>query len=126
MSAPNPPTQGHGHGNTVMDAIQPEPVSTVVATNDHRSSLSSQSDNKSPPVAQYDLDPEKVGSIRREDGEPVSDDEDEEPTFWQKVHEKHIKPHWRLIKIFIWILVFMTMTASVSPSACHTYRTLTW
>lgn len=126
MSAPNPPTQGHGHGNTAMDAIQPEPVSTVVATNDRRSSLSSQSDNKSPPVNQYDVDPEKVGSIRREDGEPVSDDEDDEPTFWQNVHEKHVKPHWRLIKIFLWILVFMTMTASVLSPLNTATQILTW
>jgi hypothetical protein len=116
MSAPNPPTQAnvHGHGSTAMDAIHPEPVSNVVA-NDRRSSLSSSTDKKSPPVNQYDLDPEKVGSIRRDDGDDEVSDDDEEPTFWQNVHDKHVKPHWRLIKIFLWVLVFMTMTASVPP-----------
>jgi hypothetical protein len=116
MSAPNPPTQanGHSHGSTAMDAIHPEPVSTVVA-NDRRSSLSSSADKKSSPVNQYDLDPEKVGSIRRDDSDDQVSDDDEEPTFWQNVHNKHVKPHWRLIKIFLWVLVFMTMTASVPP-----------
>ena len=97
-----------------MDAIQPEPVSAVA--HDRRSSLSSShdkfDDKKSPPVDQYDLDPEKVGSIRRDADE---EDDDEEPTFWRKVHAKYIQPHWRIIKIFLWVAVFMTMTALVMP-----------
>ena len=111
------PSAANRSDNVAMDAIQPEPVATV-KSNDSRSSNSASSsiqkpgrEQKTPPVDQYNVDPEKIGSVRQDGVSIAEENDDEEPTFWRKVHTKYIKPYWRIIKIFLWVAFFLVLTA---------------